>query len=224
MSVGWIIVIVGSYLLGSIPSGYVAVRLFTGKDVREEHSGRTGGTNAMRSAGFAAGLLTAVGDMLKAVLAVTIARQLFPGVAWLHVLSGVAAVIGHNYSIFLLRREDGRLTISGGAGGAPTVGAVVGLWPPAGLIVVPVGALILYFVGYASVATMSIGLLALVIFSWRAIAGYSPWAYAALGVLAEIILIWALRPNIRRLRRGEERVVGLRARRREAKQDASPGS
>lgn len=219
MIAGWLLTLLGGYILGSIPSGYLLVRLRVGKDVREQHSGRTGGTNVMRSAGVLAGLLTAVADVGKAALAVWIARQAFPDLAWLHVLVGAAAVIGHNYSLFMLRREDGRVVSSGGAGGAPTVGASIGLWAPAGLIVVPVGALVFYFVGYASVATMTIGVTALVIFAWRAVGGVSPWPYAIFGLLAEILILWALRPNIRRLMRGEERVVGLRAKRQDSAEE-----
>ncbi len=62
------LVIVLSYLVGSIPFGLIIVKTFTGKDVREVGSGRTGGTNAMRAAGLAAGILTALGDILKGLV------------------------------------------------------------------------------------------------------------------------------------------------------------
>lgn len=223
MIAGWLLTMLGGYILGSIPSGYLLVRLRVGKDVREQHSGRTGGTNVMRSAGMLAGLLTAIADVGKAALAVWIARQVFPELAWLHILAGAAAVIGHNYSLFMLRRENGQIVSSGGAGGAPTVGAAIGLWAPAGLIIIPVGALVFYFVGYASVATMTIGIAALVIFAWRALGGVSPWAYAVFGVVAETLILWSLRPNIRRLLRGEERVVGRRAKKRKSPEIQTEG-
>jgi glycerol-3-phosphate acyltransferase PlsY len=60
---------------------------------------------------------------------------------------------------------------------------------------------------------MSIAFMAFVIFLVRAILGLGPWVYVAFGVVAEAILMWALRPNIRRLFKGEERIVGWRARR-----------
>jgi glycerol-3-phosphate acyltransferase PlsY len=115
-------VLILSYIIGSIPFGLLIVRLKTGKDVRSVESGRTGGTNVMRAAGLTSGIATAILDMLKAFLCVFIARYAIPGNVWLEVLAPVAAVFGHNNSIFLLERdENGRLKIRGGAGGASSV-------------------------------------------------------------------------------------------------------
>lgn len=205
--------LVGAYLLGAVPVGLVIVKLIKGKDIRYWFSGRTGGTNVMRMAGFWAGFATGVGDLLKGSLAVLGARTLTNGNVWVEAAAGLLVIVGHNYSIFLLERTDGRVRLRGGAGGASSAGAVFGLWPPAAWIILPVSLTLLYGVGYASVATMSIGLMATGIFLWRAIAGLGPWAYVVFGVLAEGLLLFALRPNIGRLMRGEERIIGLRARR-----------
>ncbi len=213
----------GAYLMGSIPFGLLIVRLKTGKDIRKVESGRTGGTNAMRAAGWAAGVLTAVLDVSKAALSVWAARAFFSGLPWVHVLAGVAAVVGHNYSIFLIERDEkSGLRLRGGAGGAPTVGGAIGLWFPTLFIIPPLSFALLYFVGYASVTTMSVAFFTLIVFGVRAFLGLSPWAYAAYGLLAELLLIWALRPNIRRLLNGNERLVGWRARKR-AQNAAAPG-
>lgn len=202
-----------SYVIGSIPFGLLIVRLSTGKDIRQVESGRTGGTNAMRAAGFWAGLATALMDLLKGASTVWLARILLPGIIWVEVLAPVAAVLGHNYSLFLMERDKkGTLRLRGGAGGAPTVGGALGLWFPSFFIILPVGALILFLVGYASLATMSVALVATLIFAIRAALGYSPWQYVIYGLFTEIILILALLPNIRRLLSGTERLVGLRAR------------
>lgn len=220
-----VVVIVCSYLLGSIPAGLVIVKLSTGKDIRQVESGRTGGTNAMRAAGIWAGLGTGIFDLLKGAACVWLARWLVPGAIWLEVLAPVLAIIGHNYSIFLVERgENGRIRLRGGAGGAPATGGAFALWPPSVLIIVPIGALILYFVGYASITTMSAGLIATLIFAYRAWVGASPWAYVFYGIAAELVLIWALRPNIRRLLNGTERLVGFRAKRRKDKSDYSSSS
>ncbi|HEX7972884.1 MAG TPA: glycerol-3-phosphate acyltransferase [Anaerolineales bacterium] len=206
--------VLASYLVGSIPFGLLIVRLSTGKDIRSVESGRTGGTNAMRAAGIWAGLVTAFLDLMKSAVTVWLAQLLAPGSTWLQVLAPVAAVLGHNYSIFLMERNaDGTLKLRGGAGGAPTVGGALGLWPASFLILVPLGALILYGLGYASVATMSVGLLAALIFAVRAMQGISPWQYVFYGLITEVFLILALMPNIRRLIQGNERLVGWRARR-----------
>lgn len=203
-------VLAAAYLLGSIPFGLIIVRIKTGKDVRQVESGRTGGTNAMRAAGFWAGLLTAMLDLLKAAAVVWLARLALPAAYWIHVLAPVAAILGHNYSIFLIERgPHGRVRLRGGAGGAPAGGGAFGLWAPSMLIFLPVAALILFVVGYASLATMSIGLISIAIFGVRAWLGLSPWQYIFYGVFAEIVLVWALRPNIRRLIQGSERRVGL---------------
>ena len=210
-----------SYIVGSIPFGLVIVRLATGKDIRKVESGRTGGTNAMRAAGFWAGLGTALLDMLKATAMVWVAKSLFPleaapGNVWTHILAPLGVILGHNYSIFLMKREEnGSLKLRGGAGGAPCVGGSVGLWAPSFLIIVPLAAVILFGIGYASVATMSVALLSSILFTIMAIAGLSPWQYALYGIFAEVLLVLTLLPNIRRLISGKERVVGWRARRKE---------
>jgi glycerol-3-phosphate acyltransferase PlsY len=214
------ITVIGGYLLGSIPSGVLIVKLSTGKDLRNVESGRTGGTNAMRAAGLWAGLGTAALDILKGAASVWLVRVLMPGMVWMEVLAPLMAILGHNYSIFLVeRKENGGLRLRGGAGGAPTVGGALALWLPSLLIVVPLSALILYFVGYASVTTLSVPVIALVIFAYRTWTGASPWQYMAYAIIAEIVLIWALRPNIRRLINGTERLVGFRAKRRKSDLD-----
>ncbi len=198
-----------AYVLGSIPFGLLIVKLKTGQDIRTIESGRTGGTNAMRAAGFGAGLLTAILDILKGAASVWLAYLLLPDARIVQVLAPIAAILGHNYSIFLPERDEtGRLRrFRGGAGGAPSVGGAFGLWAISILIIVPLGALIFFTVGMASVTTMSVAFFAIVIFGIRAWLGLTPWIDVLYGVLAEILLIWALRPNLKRLFAGQERIV-----------------
>lgn len=209
--------LVGAYLIGSVPVGAFIVKLVRGRDVRYWFSGRTGGTNVMRMAGFWAGLFTGIIDVSKGFLAVRLARALTGSTAWLEVAAGLLAIVGHNYSIFLVQMIEGKLRLHGGAGGATTMGAAFGLWPPALLFMLPTSLFFLYGVGYASMATMSIAFVTIIVFLWRAVAGLGPWAHVAFGVMAEGLLLWALRPNIRRLINGEERLVGWRAARRQNK-------
>lgn len=214
----FIAVLIASYLIGSIPIGLLIVRFKTGQDVRKVESGRTGGTNVMRAAGFWAGFFTALLDVLKALVCVYLARFLAPTQVWLEVLAPVMAVLGHNYSIFLLERDQtGELRLRGGAGGAPTLGGATGLWFPVLLFIIPIGSLILYFIGYASLATLSVPVISIIVFSFLAWRGNLPWEYVAYGVITLILLAYALRPNIRRLITGNERLVGLRARKRQQK-------
>jgi glycerol-3-phosphate acyltransferase PlsY len=201
--------LLAAYVIGSIPFGLIVVKLMTGKDIRTVASGRTGGTNAMRAAGPWAGLLTAILDILKAAATVWLAKGVTPNV-WVHTLAPIAAVLGHNYSIFLIDRgPDRRIRLHGGAGGAAAGGGAFGLWPPVAFILIPLGVLIWYITGYASITTLSIGVLTIIIFGIRAALGLGPWAYVIYGLFVEILMIWALRPNLKRLKDGTERRDGL---------------
>ncbi len=198
-----------AYLFGSIPFGLLIVKLKTGKDIREVESGRTGGTNAMRAAGFWAGFATAMLDILKGAGAVWVTAWLTPDSHWAHVVAPLAAIIGHNYSIFLPQRdENGKIIgLTGGAGGAPSVGGAMGLWPGSILIILPLGMLTFFTLGIASVTTMAVALFAIIIFAVRASQRLMPWMDVWYGVGAEILLMWALRPNLKKLFEGNERVV-----------------
>lgn len=215
-----IVAVVFGYVLGSIPFGLLIVKIKTGKDIRTVESGRTGGTNAARAAGFGAGLLTAILDILKGAAAVWVAEYLDPTNHIVHVLAPVFAILGHNYSFFLLERDsNGRLKFRGGAGGAPALGGAMGLWLPMFPIAFGIGALIWFTVGIASLTTMAIGLIVIIIFAVRASLGLQDPIDISYGVAAELLLIWALRPNIKKLFAGKERVINtslngwLRARR-----------
>jgi glycerol-3-phosphate acyltransferase PlsY len=203
------IVILG-YIIGSIPFGLLIVKSKTGKDIRTIESGRTGGTNAVRAAGFGAGLLTAILDVLKGAASVWLAQTLLPESYLFHILAPLAAILGHNYSLFLIRwDENGRLRFYGGAGGAPALGGAMGLWLPVLPIVAVVGALIWFTLGMASVTTMAIGLIVIVAFAIRSAQGFLEPINILYGVVAELLLLWALRPNIKKLLAGKERVVRL---------------
>lgn len=201
-----------SYLIGSIPCGFLIVKIFNGKDIRKVESGRTGGTNAMRAAGFWAGLLTMAMDILKGVSSYWIVLWLAKPNPWVQIAAAILVIIGHNYSIFLIEKKaDGKFHLRGGAGGMPCLGGAIALWPQIWIIILPLAILVFLLIGYASVTTMSIAFFATVVFIYRAITGMSPWIYVIYGILAEVILMWALRPNLKRLKEGTERLVGLRA-------------
>jgi acyl phosphate:glycerol-3-phosphate acyltransferase len=200
-------VIIG-YILGSIPFGLIIVKLKTGKDIRTVESGRTGGTNAVRAAGFMAGFLTAILDILKGATAVWIAQALSPEYRLTHVLAPLAAILGHNYSIFLIERDkNGNLRFRGGAGGAPALGGAMGLWWPMFPIVFTVGLIVWFTIGIASITTMVVGLVVTIVFAIRALLGLQDPTDIWYGVISELLLLWALRPNIQKLLNGNERVI-----------------
>ncbi len=210
-------VVLLAYIFGSIPFGLLIVKLVTGKDIREVESGRTGGTNAARAAGALPGVLTALMDALKGAAAVWVAQAVSPGNNWLHVLAPIAAVLGHNYSVFLAERDARfRLRFRGGAGGGTTVGGAFGLWWPSALIIVPLAGLVFLGIGYASVTTMSIALITTAVFAIRYALGRAPLQDVWYGVMALVLLVWALRPNIRALIEGRERFHGWRPWKRDA--------
>ncbi len=205
---GYLLAALLGYLFGAIPSGYVAVKLLTGQDVRTFGSGRTGGTNAVRAGGLAAGALTGAGDIIKGAMAVWVAGWLgaqldlgAPAVA--QVLAGLLAVVGHNYSIFM--------NWKGGAGTGPNVGVATGFWFPALFILAPLIPIMIVVTGYASVTSLTIAGLVPLLFVVRALVAQAPWEYTVYGILAGTLVVWALRPNIARLKAGTERVVGPRA-------------
>ncbi|NWF65072.1 MAG: glycerol-3-phosphate acyltransferase [Chloroflexi bacterium] len=205
-----VVAILAAYLIGAIPFGLLIVKLTTGKDIREVESGRTGGTNAMRAAGFWAGFATAMLDIVKGAGAVWLAAWITPDTPIVHVIAPLAAILGHNYSIFLGERdENGKFRLRGGAGGAPSVGGAMGLYLPSILIVLPLGVLTFFTIGIASVTTMAVALYSTLAFAYFAWQGMIPWDYVWYGIGAELLLIWALRPNIKRLFEGNERVVGI---------------
>ncbi len=200
-------VIIG-YILGSIPFGLLIVKAKTGKDIREVESGRTGGTNAVRAAGFGAGLLTAILDILKGASSVWLAQVLVPQFHIFHVLAPIAAILGHNYSLFLISRDaNGKLRLRGGAGGAPTLGGAMGLWLWMFPIAFGAGAIVWFGLGIASVTTLAVGLIVTIVFAIRAALGLQSSLDIWFGIVAELLLLWALRPNIKKLFAGQERVV-----------------
>lgn len=192
-----------AYLLGAIPVGLLVVQIISGEDIRRKGSGRTGGTNALRSAGLLAGVLTGLGDLAKGVGAVNVARLIRPSDPFLEALCAIAVVAGHNWSVYIRFR--------GGAGTGPNIGAAVALWPVSLAILAPtlVGTLIL--TGYASVASTVTALLIVVIFTWRAITASQPAAYIGYALVTALLVGIALIPNYRRLLAGTERVVDSRA-------------
>ncbi len=218
-------VLLASYLIGSIPFGLIVVKITTGKDIRSIESGRTGGTNAMRAGGFWVGFSTAILDILKGAVSVWLVRWVGDGAwPWLEILAPIMAILGHNYSVFLPIYENGRLVrFSGGAGGAPSLGGAFGLWWPSILIIFPLGFFIFFGIGYASVTTMSVAFLAIIIFTIRFFTAGSPWQYIVFGVAAELLLMWSLRPNIKRLLAGTERMHGWRAKHKEKQEQNSGG-
>jgi glycerol-3-phosphate acyltransferase PlsY len=203
------------YLFGAIPVGYLLVKATKKVDLRRFGSGRTGGTNSFRAAGLLVGVLTSVGDVLKAACAVWLVRAVFAGnvsaawLPWLEVAAGVLSIVGHNWSVFLGWR--------GGAGTGPNVGWAGAIWFPVVPIAIVVVLGVLLGIGIASLASLAMAAVVPVSFLVLYLAGVAPYdttlAYVIGGLIAAALIVWSLRPNIKRLLQGNERIVGPRGKR-----------
>ena len=205
-------IVLVSYLIGAIPVGLFVVKIISGKDVRQFGSGRVGGTNAMRAAGFAAGALTASLDAGKGILVGYLAGLMLPGNMWAKIAAVILAVIGQVFSIFLIKKAtNGKLIFHGGAGGSTTLGGAIALFPMSWVVILPLAAVVFVVIGYASVTTISIALFSLALFLIRGVEGLGPKEYIFYGIATLALVLIALRPNLKRLMEGTERAVGLRA-------------
>jgi glycerol-3-phosphate acyltransferase PlsY len=194
----YVAVIIVGYLLGSIPTGYVIGRL-KGVNVLEHGSGRIGGTNVLRSVGLWAAALTGAGDVAKGALAVLIGRVLL-GTELAATLGGIAAVIGHNWSIYIGFR--------GGAGTATYMGgfAMLSLMPT---VIVGLSSFIIGFaLRYASVASILISILMAPALLIAVLFFNEPVEHLAYALVVGGIILFSHRPNIRRLLKGTERRLG----------------
>jgi len=190
-----LIPIVLSYLLGSIPFGYLIVSAKTGGDIRQTGSGGTGATNVSRRAGKAAGILTLVFDALKGVVAVLIARLLLTHqehALWWIGFAGLVAIIGHIFPVWLGFR--------GGKGVATGVGVFLVLTPLAVLVSGLLFLIIVALTRYVSLGSM-IGALSIPASAWLLDYG-SPIVVTTL--LGAALIIYAHRQNIQRLLTGTE--------------------
>jgi glycerol-3-phosphate acyltransferase PlsY len=183
-----------AYLLGSIPPGMFWAWIIKRVDVRKQGSGRTGGSNVWRAAGFSAALLTAIFDGLKGAAAIWVGRALGLG-PWALAIAGTLAVIGHNYSLYL--------GLHGGAGTMTSIGVAAALWLPALPILIGSGLVIALLVGHTSMASILVALLLPILFAFRQEIPYA----VGMGLPTMILTLWALRPNIKRLYHGEERFI-----------------
>jgi glycerol-3-phosphate acyltransferase PlsY len=193
-----IALIVGSFLIGSIPWGYVAGKASRGIDLRTIGSGGTGATNVLRTLGGRASALVALLDILKGVIPVIIARAAGFDGAWV-ASAAVAAVAGHCWSPFI--------GFKGGKGVATGAGAAIALFPQL-LLIVPVMALVVWTTKYVSLGSLTAaGLGALLAVAYAAV-GMLDWASAVAILVIAVIIVVRHGGNIRRLLNGSERRFG----------------
>jgi len=186
------------YFFGAIPIGYL-VGQARGIDIRLYGSGRTGGTNVLRTLGARAALITVLGDITKGIAAVVAASILFQAETP-KVVAGVFAIIGHSKSVFIGWR--------GGAGVATGSGAMLALYPPVFLLLLPVGIGLVLVTRVASVASITVACLGPIAIAYFVSQNLEPLEHIGFGLFG---LVWGLfvhAGNLHRLIQGKERRIG----------------
>jgi glycerol-3-phosphate acyltransferase PlsY len=208
-------VIAISYLVGSIPWGYIAGRVLKGIDVRDFGSGATGATNVMRTLGREAFLAVIVGDALKGYVPVLVTWFVFESHD-LQVASGIAAVLGHDFPIYIGFR--------GGRGVATSFGvyAALALHVGFGLVAVSLFIVLAFrYMSLMSIITVPLGAAVFLILAAagvKDVAGVEDYTYtkAVFGAFATALVLVRHGRNIRRLIKGTEPKVGEGGGRRKA--------
>ena len=197
------VLLAGSYLLGSIPFGYLA-GLLAGIDIRNVGSGNVGATNVVRVLGKKYGYTVFALDVLKGFGPVKISMLMAPGLPqqWnspeiFGIVAAISSVLGHLYPPWL--------KFKGGKGVATSAGALLALTPIATLIGVAVWIIVFWLTGYVSLASMTAAiLLPIVIFVLRSQDPNKGKPLVCSAVCVAAIVIWRHRSNLSRLIRGTE--------------------
>ena len=205
--------LVAGYLLGSIPSGWLAGRWLAGLDIRQHGSGSTGATNVLRVVGKGPALVVFLVDVLKGTAAVLLAKAVLEpaglplagggwGVdAWV-VTAGLAALAGHIWPVWLGWK--------GGKAVATGLGMLLGLAWPVGLACFGIFLAALSLSRIVSLSSVVAALsLPLLMLGWFGSSGLRP-AYLALAVITTVLVVWRHRANLKRLLEGSEPRLGAK--------------
>jgi len=202
-----LLLVVASYLLGSIPSGYLLVRIFRKQDIRSVGSGNIGATNVLRTGGKGLGAATFVLDILKgsasvglgALIAVTLLRGI--PIRNVESLAALFAVLGHIFPVWLRFR--------GGKGVATGFGVFIVAAPLAALAAISVFALVTFLSRYVSLGSI-LGAASFPLFAYLLVKGDRPPFFIAVQCAVALIIILKHHQNIRRLIAGTESRLGAK--------------
>ena len=195
----YLIIIITAYLLGNISTSYIVAKRLAGVDIRTQGSGNAGSTNVLRILGKKAGALTFIGDVLKGLIAVLIARFIAYGAnlddTTCAYIAVVAVVLGHNYPVFL--------GFKGGKGVATSLGSMLGMNPLVALLCLGFFIIIVAITKYVSLGSiLGIGLSPVIMMI----------NHNNKGVLVTLFLTISVvithKENIKRLLNGTERKLG----------------
>jgi len=188
-----------AYLLGSIPTGVILAKAFGNIDIRTQGSKNIGATNVFRTAGKKLGVITLLGDILKGLIPVAIARGTLDSYFWIGAVA-LAAFLGHLYPIFL--------KFKGGKGIATGLGVFLALSPLPAILSLLVFGAVVYRWRYVSVGSLSATaafLFLLALLNPHRI--YIPFA-----LIIGVLIFYRHRENIERLLSGRESKVGMKSR------------
>lgn len=190
-----IILVTGAYLLGSVATAVLACRLLGLPDPRTVGSGNPGATNVLRMGGKKAAIITLLGDMLKGLLPVLLARALDLGDPWIAAVA-LAAFVGHLYPVFF--------GFKGGKGVATALGGLLGIHWALGLMTLATWLAVAALTRISSLSALTASLLA---------PGYAWWitgspALAGAAAAMSLLIYWRHRSNIRNLLAGTEGRIG----------------
>ena len=205
MLLATVLIAVGAYLLGSIPTGYLLVRLFRHQDIRTVGSGNIGATNVMRSGSKSLGAATFALDVLKGAIAVTLG--MLAGAHLLAVaqprnieaLAALFAVLGHMFPVWLRFR--------GGKGVATGFGVFLVAAPLAALAAIGVFGVVLAISRFVSLSSI-VGAASFPIFAWLLVTGVQPPFFLSVQAIVALLIIVKHHQNIRRLLTGTENRIG----------------
>ncbi len=194
-----------AYLLGSIPMGYLLVRIFAGKDIRSQGSGNIGATNVLRTGGAGLGIATFVLDVLKGCCAVWLGgwlgTLLMPAVPLrdAQALAALFAVLGHMFTVWLHFR--------GGKGVATGFGVFLVISPWAALAAIGLFAVVLAITRIVSISSI-VAAASFPVFAWFLVTGSRPPFFFAAGIAVALLIVIRHHENIRRLLSGTESRLG----------------
>ena len=196
------ILILLSYLIGAIPFGYITGKLWKGIDVREHGSGNIGFTNVLRVVGTVPGFIVMILDISKGVVAVVgIAKLGEINLTVLPVLCGIAAIIGHNWTIYL--------DFKGGKGIDTTIGVFIALNPIATLVSLVVWAIAVKITRYVSLGSILFVIcLPIAIFLINLVSKQYITTVLVAAIFAMVFAVYKHRSNIERLLNGTEHKIG----------------
>lgn len=197
----WILTTSIAYLLGSIPFGYLLVRIFRNEDIRAQGSGNIGATNVARSGAKGLGLATLALDAGKAYLAVMIAKHITPGMYDVAVAAAVAAILGHVFPVWLGFR--------GGKGVASALGVFLALTWPSGVAILLVFLGVFALTRYVSLASI-VGAATFPLFGFYFVRPWTPMVIFGFLFIPALIIV-KHHGNIRRLMSGTESQFSVRS-------------